>query len=142
MKWLVSIADELGGPDRVHAMLKGQGVSFILKSIQVNFRRPVTFPDTVRCNSSIALFHLDDLDGALQLLVAHKPHLPTPLAGSSPTEKPKSHFNVAAVAYSYSQGAVVAESDSVIVWYDYDKLKKCDPGEAAREVIWRRLRAT
>lgn len=48
MKWLTSIADELGGPDRVRAMLQGKGVSFILKNISVNFKRPVVFPDTVR----------------------------------------------------------------------------------------------
>jgi hypothetical protein len=71
-----------------------------------------------------------------QLLIAHKPHLPS---NSAPSERPKSHFNLAAVAYSYSQGAVVAESDSVIVWYDYDKLRKCDPGEEARNVVWKRL---
>jgi hypothetical protein len=47
MQWLTSIADELGGPDRVRAMLRGEGVSFILKSINVNFKRPVVFPDTV-----------------------------------------------------------------------------------------------
>lgn len=54
--------------------------------------------------------------------------------------KPLSHFNVAAVAYSHAQRAVVADSDSVIVWYDYDKLRKCDPGEESRQVIWGRIR--
>jgi acyl-CoA thioesterase FadM len=48
MKWLSAVMRELGGPERVHAMLKGQGVSFILRSIFVQYRRPVTYPDTVR----------------------------------------------------------------------------------------------
>ncbi len=31
----------------VDTMTKGKGVSFILKAIEVKFRRPVTYPDTV-----------------------------------------------------------------------------------------------
>lgn len=47
MRWVVRFGSLLGGKERAQAMLAGQGVSFILKSINVNFRRPVTFPDTV-----------------------------------------------------------------------------------------------
>jgi hypothetical protein len=52
MVWLMALGKVLGGEERVKAMLAGQGVSLILKSANVNFRRPVTFPDTVRfpCN--------------------------------------------------------------------------------------------
>ncbi|EGN97007.1 hypothetical protein SERLA73DRAFT_185281 [Serpula lacrymans var. lacrymans S7.3] len=125
MEWIMSIGNDLGGPTKVQAMLKAQGISFILKSISVNFRRPVTYPDT--------------------LLIAHKPHLldSETLATSKPKRGPPlSHtqFNLHGIAYSYSQRAIVADSDAVIVWYDYDKLKRCDPGEVARNVIWNRMK--
>jgi hypothetical protein len=139
MKWLTSVADELGGPDRVRAMLQGRGISFILKSISVNFKRPVVFPDTVRpLQYKNAIYVYYSCSTFSQLLIAHKPHLPP----GSLESKPKSHFNVAAVAYSYAQQAIVAESDSVVVWYDYDALRKCDPGEESRQVIWRRMRSS
>lgn len=48
MLWLIRLGNLLGGEKRAQAMLAAQGVSVILKSINVNFRRPVTFPDTVR----------------------------------------------------------------------------------------------
>lgn len=48
MVWLMALGKVLGGEERVKAMLAGQGVSLILKSTNVNYRRPVTFPDTVR----------------------------------------------------------------------------------------------
>ena len=41
------MGDELGGPSRGKAMMNGQGISLILKSIDLHFRRPVTYPDTV-----------------------------------------------------------------------------------------------
>ena len=41
------MGDELGGPSRGKAMMNGQGISLILKSIELRFRRPVTYPDTV-----------------------------------------------------------------------------------------------
>ena len=41
------MGDELGGPSRGKAMMNGQGISLILKSIELQFRRPVTYPDTV-----------------------------------------------------------------------------------------------
>jgi len=48
IKWLSSLAYELGGPDKVHSMLTAQGLSLILKSLHVKYIRPVTYPDTVR----------------------------------------------------------------------------------------------
>ncbi|KAG2143794.1 HotDog domain-containing protein, partial [Suillus bovinus] len=107
MVWLMALGKVLGGEDRVKAMLAGQGVSLILKSANINFRRPVTFPDT--------------------LLVGHKP-----IISSSRT-----HFTLNAALYSYEQQAVVADSDSVLVWYDYDSLRKCDPGDDT----WRIMKA-
>ncbi|KAG2072435.1 Thioesterase/thiol ester dehydrase-isomerase [Suillus decipiens] len=107
MVWLMALGEVLGGEERVKAMLAGQGISLILKSANVNFRRPVTFPDT--------------------LLIGHRP-----ITSSSRTQ-----FTLNAVLYSYAQQAVVADSDSVLVWYDYDSLKKCDPGDDT----WRILKA-
>jgi len=108
--WLSSLANELGGPEKVDAMLKGRGVSLILKRIAVDFKRPVTFPDT--------------------LLIAHK---------AVPLDSP-SHFKLLAGAYSYAQRTIVAESEAVLVWYDYDALSKCHPGEKALGVLQRRMR--
>lgn len=42
--------------------------------------------------------------------------------------------------YSYSQQAVVAESDSEQVWYDYESLRKCNPGPEAWGVVLRHMR--
>ncbi|KAI6006674.1 hypothetical protein F5J12DRAFT_905692 [Pisolithus orientalis] len=106
MQWAMKLGDILGGRERVDAMLAGKGVSLILKSININFRKPVTFPDT--------------------LLVGHKA-----IVSSSRTQ-----FLLNAVLYSYAQQKVVADAEGVIVWYDYDRLKKCDPGD----VVWRALR--
>jgi hypothetical protein len=47
MKWMMALGEELGGPSKAQAMLDGIGVSLILKSIEINFRRPVTYPDNV-----------------------------------------------------------------------------------------------
>lgn len=44
---MMALGEQLGGPSRARAMLNGQGISLILKSIEINFRRPVTFPDNV-----------------------------------------------------------------------------------------------
>jgi acyl-CoA thioesterase FadM len=45
---MMSLGNTIGGPSRAQAMIKGQGLSLILKSVEVQFRRPVTYPDTVR----------------------------------------------------------------------------------------------
>ncbi|PAV20042.1 Thioesterase thiol ester dehydrase-isomerase [Pyrrhoderma noxium] len=63
------------------------------------------------------------------LLIAHRPHdlLPT-------------HFKCAAAIWSYSQRTIVSTSNSTLVWYNYDTLKKCDPGEEAHSVLKKRIR--
>ncbi|CAA7265179.1 unnamed protein product [Cyclocybe aegerita] len=114
IKWMMSLGEELGGPTRAEAMIKGNGVSLILKSIDVQFRRPVTFPDT--------------------LLIGYRP-VP-PASGHTDVAT----FHVAASAYSLSQKAFVAHTKEALVWYDYDALKKCHPGERALETLWGRVR--
>ncbi|KIP02305.1 hypothetical protein PHLGIDRAFT_79323, partial [Phlebiopsis gigantea 11061_1 CR5-6] len=95
------------------AMVRGRGVSLILKSVALDYRRPVTYPDT--------------------LLVAHKP------VRAARAPQPRTHFRVRAVAWSYAQRRVVTESDAVLVWYDYDRLVKCSPGEDMLAVLDRRM---
>ncbi|KAF8909276.1 HotDog domain-containing protein [Gymnopilus junonius] len=112
--WMLSLGEELGGPDRASAMISAQGVSLILKSIEVQFRRPVRYPDT--------------------LLIGYRP-LRLAEGHSDPAT-----FFVTASAYSLSQKAFVAHSKEALVWYDYDNLKKCDPGERAKEVVFSRIR--
>ncbi|PIL24811.1 hypothetical protein GSI_12697 [Ganoderma sinense ZZ0214-1] len=111
--WMQALGRELGGPKRAEQLIHGEGVSLILKSLSIDYKAPVTFPDT--------------------LLVAHKPH-----PGSN-NGQGKTSFFVAGAIWSYAQRRIVTESDSVLVWYDYDKLTKCDPGEAAKAALRRRM---
>ena len=115
--WMRALGHELGGPDKAKEMITGKGVSLILKSLSVDYKRPVVYPDT--------------------LLVAHKPH---PGVSAAAPRSAKTHFGVRGAMWSYAQRRIVTESDSVLVWYDYDRLTKCDPGEAARAVIERRMK--
>ncbi|KZT55263.1 Thioesterase/thiol ester dehydrase-isomerase [Calocera cornea HHB12733] len=54
MRFTQRMGEEIGGLKTAKDMMEGRGVSIILKSIDVRFRRPVTYPDT--------------------LLIAHKAH--------------------------------------------------------------------
>ncbi|KAF8809535.1 hypothetical protein BYT27DRAFT_7136205 [Phlegmacium glaucopus] len=112
IKWMISMGDELGGPSRGKAMMNGQGISLILKSMELRFRRPVTYPDT--------------------LLIGYRLLPPT-------KDQDPSTFHAAASAYSLAQNAFVTHSTDTLVWYDYDKLKKCDPGERAWQVLQGRM---
>jgi len=47
IEWMTTLGNEMGGSERARAMLKGQGVSLILKSLSIKFKRPVTYPDIV-----------------------------------------------------------------------------------------------
>jgi len=64
------------------------------------------------------------------LLIAHRPHNPHP-----------THFGCAAAIWSYAQRTIVTTSDSTLTWYDYDRLKKCDPGPEAHAVLAKRIRS-
>jgi len=111
IKWMTSFGEELGGPQKAIDMIKGRGVSLILKSIAVQFRRPVTYPDT--------------------LLIGYQP--------SADAEDDPTALSVTGKAYSLGQQAFVATSNEVLVWYDYDKLKKCDPGDRIRDIVRNRI---
>jgi hypothetical protein len=47
MEWIIAVGNALGGPAKAEAFMRGRGISFILKSMKIDFKRPVTFPDTV-----------------------------------------------------------------------------------------------
>jgi hypothetical protein len=119
MRWLSYIGEELGGEAQADAFIRARGVSFILKSIAVNFRKPVQYPDTV----SFVRLRTPILYSWEQLLIAHKP------APEPDPKRASTQFLLHGGAFSYAQRAVVADSTSVITWYDYDKLAKCDPGD-------------
>ena len=119
----MALGNAMGGPEKARAMSKGQGVSLILKSLSIKFKRPVTYPDTV--STSVIHWFFPNWLICSQLLIAHKPYFPTSVS------QLRFHFNCRATIYSYSQQAIVVESDSELVWYDYDKLKKCNPGPEA-----------
>jgi len=109
---MISLGDEIGGPSYGKAMMNGQGISLILKSMELRFRRPVTYPDT--------------------LLIGYRPLPPA-------TNQDLSTFHAAASAYSLAQKSFVTHATDTLVWYDYGKLKKCDPGERARQVLRGRM---
>ena len=125
MKWIESLGYELGGYSMALDMCQGRGVSLILKSHAVKYARPVTFPDTI--------------------LVAHKPYddylRTAPVSSSTSTHKnPLTQIPMKAVIWSYSQRRIVTESDSVLVWYDYDTLAKCVPGQDMLSILSRRAK--
>lgn len=124
MKWIESLGYELGGDSKALDMCQGRGVSLILKSHAVKYVRPVTFPDTI--------------------LVAHKPYddyLATPVPSSTSTQRnPLTQIPMKAVIWSYGQRRIVTESDSVLVWYDYDTLTKCVPGQNMLGILNRRAK--
>ena len=70
-----------------------------------------------------------------QLLIGYRPNPPS---GESTDDDP-STFNVAASTYSRPR-AFIAHSDESLVWYDYDKWKKCDPGEDVMAKVWKRVK--
>ena len=76
----------------------------------------------------------------MKLLIGHKalPWLDAPANVARPGPPlSQTQFYLHGTAYSYAQDAIVADSTSVITWYDYEKLAKCDPGEER----WAPLRA-
>ncbi|KAG6868055.1 hypothetical protein C0993_007914 [Termitomyces sp. T159_Od127] len=107
MKWVLSLGNELGGQAKAEAMIKGQGVSLILKSIE--------------------------------LLIGYRPKDPS---SDVNVDNDPSVLNVTASAYSISQQAIVATSNEALVWYDYDRLKKCVPNEEMQSVIFGRMRSS
>ena len=78
-----------------------------------------------------------NLTDSSQLLIGYHPNTPPEDAGGDPTA-----LSVMAKAYSLRQRAFVATSNEVLVWYDYDRLKKCDPGDRIRDIVRNRIRVS
>ncbi|KAJ8462761.1 hypothetical protein ONZ45_g17819 [Pleurotus djamor] len=111
LHWMLSLGREIGGPQKAKDLMNGKGVSMILKSVSLNYRRPVTYPDT--------------------LLVGHKPYFNH--------ANDVTQFGCKAKIFSYAQRKIVTTSDSVIVWYDYDRLCKTEPDEKSLNVLKGRM---
>lgn len=61
----MTLGNDLGGPERAQAMIKGQGISVILKSLSIKFKRPVMYPDTVSdLTDSVPTVQVDILGSA------------------------------------------------------------------------------
>jgi hypothetical protein len=107
----------------------------ILKSFEIKFRRPVTFPDTVRAFASFFYIRYILTPLLLQLLIGYKV-LPFE------DECDLSTFHVTGSAYSLVQKTFVAHTKETIVWYDYDRLKKCNPEDIAIDFLRRKVATT
>ncbi|TFK19957.1 hypothetical protein FA15DRAFT_673982 [Coprinopsis marcescibilis] len=114
IKWMLSLGEEWGGPKKAEAMIRGKGVSLILQDLNIQFRRPVTYPDT--------------------LLFGYCPVPPSPGLELSPK------FKVLATCYSLGLQDFAAFSKETLVWYDYDALKKCRPPKEAADIVFSRAR--
>jgi acyl-CoA thioesterase FadM len=44
---MYSLGASIGGPTLADAFIKGKGLSLILRSVKIDFLKPVFFPDTV-----------------------------------------------------------------------------------------------
>ena len=134
------LGHQLGGPSAADSLIRGEGVSLILKSIDVRFRRPVTYPDTV---STIFWTHRSSVfwnaNIGMQLLISHKPIQPE-LSPNSQQEGVKppdpAVLLLTSSAFSVTQQAFVAHCSEALVWYDYERLRKCIPGKEYFDAVW------
>lgn len=134
MVWMRSLGHELGGEEGAERMARGQGISLILKSIELQFRRPVTYPDTVSHSYVIqSRFPILTNFSAPQLLIGFAP-LP-------PASDDDTSFQVKASAYSLAQKKFVTHSKETLTWYDYDNLRKCSPPKAMTDILASRAHA-
>jgi len=51
-------------------------------------------------------------------------------------------FQVAASAYSLKVNRFVAHSKETLVWYDYDRLRKCSPPKEIADIVASRIRGS
>ncbi|KAK0554803.1 hypothetical protein OC845_000625 [Tilletia horrida] len=105
MKWGQVLAQHIDDEKRRNDILRGTGVSFILAGINVRYRRPLLYPDTVLVAQTIGLPITED------------------------------RFTISAIAYSVNQSTIASSADQLCVMYDYTKLKKCPIPEDLREVM-------
>ncbi|GJJ11184.1 hypothetical protein Clacol_005416 [Clathrus columnatus] len=107
LQWVTRLYQGVGGPTASNDFLATRGIALILKSLSIDYKRPITYPDTV--------------------LIAHR---------LAPVDPPSTtRFKHEAMIYSYSQHAIAATGESVLVWYDYDKSQKTQPSDAIRAAL-------
>lgn len=73
----------------------------------------------------------------MQLLVAHRP-LEKGVIIQGEEERDPGAVYLSASAYSLNQSAFVAHSSEVCVWYDYAKLKRCNPEARYLDAVYKR----
>lgn len=134
---MMSLGEDWGGKAQAENMIRAKGVSLILKTMEIQFRRPVTYPDTVslliqRITLTLAPLQPCSCYGQ-QLLIGYAP-LPLP------TEDDTS-FQVTGSAYSLAQKKFVAHSKETLVWYNYDELRKCSPPKDVQGILASRVRS-
>ncbi|TEB33262.1 hypothetical protein FA13DRAFT_1731034 [Coprinellus micaceus] len=112
IQWMMSLGEEWGGRAQAENMIRGKGLSLILKTMEIQFRRPVTFPDT--------------------LLIGYAP---LPLESDDTTA-----FEVTGSAYSLGQRKFVTHTKETLVWYNYDELRKDVPPKEALDILVSRVR--
>ncbi|KAE8213961.1 hypothetical protein CF327_g2595 [Tilletia walkeri] len=105
MRWGQALAQHIDDEKRRNDILRGTGVSFILGGINVRYRRPLLYPDTILVAQTISLPISED------------------------------RFTISAVAYSVSQSAIASSADQLCVMYDYVNLKKCPIPEDLRQIM-------
>ncbi|SAM59384.1 uncharacterized protein UBRO_01086 [Ustilago bromivora] len=90
---------------RREEITRGTGKSFILAGINVRYRRPVVYPDTILVGQACEL------------------------------RLGKERFMLRGAAYSLAQKTIVAVAAQDCVTYDYTKLKKCDIPEDIKKAL-------
>lgn len=90
---------------RREEIVRGTGKSFILAGVNLRYRRPVTYPDTILVANTILLPLKED------------------------------RFMLRGAAYSLRQKAVVCSADQDCVSYDYQALRKCALDDDLRALL-------
>lgn len=107
---------------------RGTGKSFILAGINVRYRKPVLYPDTVSWRFHLGLF----LNPVIMLTTLHTQIL---IGQACQLPLAKDRFILRAAAYSLAQQTIVAVSAQDCVTYDYTKLAKCDIPDDIRKAL-------
>jgi acyl-CoA thioesterase FadM len=108
-------------------------MGLVVKSVLVEYKRPVTFPDSVSKPSlqpppreSLLYSRRISLHDREQLVIMSRPINIDP---------EKSSFGLRQAAWSLEQGRIVAECTSVQVMYDFKGLKKGVMTQEVREAL-------
>ncbi|OCF34864.1 hypothetical protein I317_07296 [Kwoniella heveanensis CBS 569] len=87
-------------------VMRGRGTGMILKDISIKYKAPITYPDTV--------------------MVTNRIHS---------IKQERASFGLSHLIWSLKDDRVVAEGDSTLVMYDYERLKKGVMSDRFREML-------